>query len=188
MIVDKEILCPQCGLGDQVEKVSTIYLVGIGLNRHDRGADKIRRDIPFRLSQLSKNELQQLSRRLKPPSSGKQVFTRLVHPDLYLFVFGLIIPFFLYGIWTSQGVVFWPVTGFLGLLLSLYLWRRKAIMARFERQQAERRAASQRGERAVGQWMALYYCARDDGVFLPGEADLTPVEGMAAYFNEGTAR
>lgn len=173
--MQREIQCPQCGQSDQVEKVSTIYLYGIGLSQSPTDSP---RPANFKFDSFSKADLRALSRRLKPPASGKRAPTRPLHPDLVVLTFSLVTPIFLYGIYTSQKTSFLPVLAFLILLLGLYAWRRNSIVARFEKQQAARQAAQARVEQAIGRWMKLYYCARDDGVFLPGGAEITPADQM----------
>ncbi len=55
------------------------------------------------------------------------------------------------------------------------------MIARFEGQQASRLAADERIKRGIERWMKLYYCARDDGVFMPGGDKLIPADLMAGY-------
>jgi hypothetical protein len=39
-------------------------------------------------------------------------------------------------------------------------------------------------ERAMSRYESLYYCARDAGVFMPGQARLVPMEHMQAFLFE----
>ncbi len=55
------------------------------------------------------------------------------------------------------------------------------MIARFEGQQASRQAAEERIKRGIDRWMKLYYCARDDGVFMPGSDELIPADLMIGY-------
>ena len=177
------IKCPTCGQTDQVEKVSTLYLVGIGLNRQPQPGKAPLDLLPVNpwVSALPPAELAALARRLKPPSSGKQGFSRPLHPDMIVVVFSLVLPIFLYGMWTSQRPVLPVVIAILVCAYALYFWQRKAILARFQRNQASRQSAEERARRGVERWMSLYYCHRDDGVFPAHSGQLIPTDQMPGY-------
>jgi len=173
----KKLNCPVCGQSDQVEKASTLYLVGIGL---DQGQPQEQDSNPVQKRKPSPNQ-RALSRRLAPPASGKQVTTRPIHPDMVVAALSLIAPVFLYGILTSQRNMFLPVLAILAAFYGLYFWKRKTLISRFEAQQAARQAADARVKRSIERWMKLYYCARDDGVFEPGSHELVPADHIAGY-------
>ena len=179
-MINTEIRCPHCGETDMVEKVSTVYLMGIGLSQQ-AAKDEDQPAIPFKLSGLPESELRSLARRLKPPASSRRMPTRPLHPDLYVLTFSLVIPIFLYGIYSSQRASLLPILVFLAGLYSLYFWKRKPIVARFARRQAELQTTQQHLEGAIGRWMKLYYCARDDGVFEPGKPELTPADQLHSF-------
>jgi hypothetical protein len=174
----KEIQCPLCNQVDQVEKVSTIYLVGIGLKRQPVNSDIEAAPIKFKLIDLSEVELRALARRLKPPAATKRLPGRPLHPDLIVITFSLVFPIFIYGIIVSQPPSLLPVLIFLALVYGLYFWQRKAIVARFENRQAMERAADERVRQGIERWMKQYYCARDDGVFTPGDPDVIPADQL----------
>lgn len=54
-----------------------------------------------------------------------------------------------------------------------------------ERNQKKRReeaeAEKPQWERAMKRWNKLYYCMRDNGVFIPDEGEFVPVEQMEAH-------
>lgn len=175
----KKVNCPVCGQSDQVEKASTLYLIGIGLNQ-DQSQGQVSN--PNVRSKPTPSQ-RALSRRLAPPASGKQVIIRPIHPDMVVVAFSLIAPVFLYGILSSQRVMFLPVLAVLAIFYGFYFWKRKTMIARFEDQQASRQAADERVKRGVERWMKLYYCSRDDGLFVPGSDELVPVDQIAGYLN-----
>jgi hypothetical protein len=168
----RPINCPVCGLSDQVEKVSTIYMSGI--------ADKRSPEIG-QATNISRQKLRSLSRLLAPPSSGKSSPVRPVHPDIVLVVFSCVLPFFLYGIWQQQPGVLVPALLVLAGLYGLYFFKRNAIIAKFMREQDSQRQSQVRIERGIKTWMKLYYCERDEGVFLPGQDELVPPEQVMGY-------
>jgi hypothetical protein len=177
------VKCPGCGQFDQVEKVSTLYLVGIGLNRQPKSGEAPL-DLPPTnawVSALPPAELGALARRLKPPSSGKQAFSRPLHPDMVVIVFSLVLPVFLYGMWTSQRAVLPAALAVLAVAYALYFWKRKAIIARFQHNRNNRLSADERARRGVERWMKLYYCYRDDGVFPAQGGELIPADQMPGY-------
>jgi hypothetical protein len=171
--------CPQCEQDDQVEKVSTVYLVGIGLKRERKDNDTNSSTVAFKLD-LPEIELRRLARQLAPPASTRRLPSRPLHPDLIVLTFSLVIPIFVYGIYTSQAPVLLPVLIILTILYGFYFWKRKAIVARFDARQAVQRAADERVKFAIERWMKLYYCARDNVVFIPG-GEITPVEQFKEY-------
>jgi len=179
----KKITCPSCGKDEHVDKVSTIYLAGLGLNRRGFSDSHINEGglSNPQLIEIPAARLKALSRRLAPPSSRTQVPTRPVHPDLVVLALTLITPIFLSGIITSQAGMLLPVLAMLAGFYGFYFWKRKSMIAKFESQQRTRQEAEARIKRGIDRWMGLYYCAQDDGVFKPGEKELTPADLIAGY-------
>jgi hypothetical protein len=176
-------ICPACGQSTQVEKVSTLYMDAIGAGRlpavgrsEESGASAGRR-----LTGVPDREQRNLVRRLAPPSSGRRSLTRLVHPDQMVLSFSVMILVFVGLMLRSEPQLIWPVGGILILCYLLYLWRRPRIIERYEREVLSLRDNYLRTEAAVGVWMRLYYCGRDDGVFIPGEAELVPLDEMGDF-------
>jgi hypothetical protein len=180
--------CPACGLADRVEKVSTIYMDAIGAGRlptvRQGGAAGSKSG---RLTDLPDKELRSLIRRLAPPASRRKSMTRLIHPDQMILSFSVMILLFVLIMLRNQPRLLLPVGGILIVFYALYLFRRPALIRRYEGEirsfNDERRSV----EEAVGVWMKLYYCGRDDGVFLPGEEELIPLDNMASFLNERAA-
>ncbi len=173
----KQIVCPACGQADQVEKVSTLYLLGIGLKPPLSTGEAAPAVDTTGISFASRD----LSRKLAPPATSKQAPTRPLHPDMVVLTFSLIMPVLLYGVYTSQTVLLLPLLVVLAIAYGLYFWKRISILAKYERLQAERQAKEERIQRGVGRWMKLYYCARDDGIFEPGSDELIPVDFLPGY-------
>jgi hypothetical protein len=177
------IRCPVCNQSDLVEKVSTLYITGIGLNRSSRQVNPQpatqMADTPGDpIIGLSASELRLLSRRLKPPFSVKKVPFRSLHPDLVVLTFSLILPVFVYGIYTSQRSMLLPALIILAAFYATYFWRRKALIAKYESQLEASKAANRRVEQGISRWMKLYYCAREDVVFQPGTGKYVPTDQM----------
>jgi len=179
------VVCPGCGAPDQVEKVSTVYLLGIGLKQ--KIAEEKAQLTPVSINpvflEMPAEELRQLSRKLAPPSSNKVGFSRPIHPDVFVLTFSLILPFFLFGIYTSQRNVLLPMLAILAGFVAWYVWKRKAMIARYERQQTERKSAEERTKHGVERWLKLYYCLEDDSIFEKGSQDLTPASEIGRLLN-----
>jgi len=179
-----KIICPVCGQSDQVEKVSTIYLEGIRVNRLRFSKNSEGVSLPpsrQRLLKIPVQDLYSLSRKLAPPSSRKTMPTRPLHPDMVVIVFSGIVPIFLFGILNQQRSLFIPALIILVCFYGLYFYKREAVIAKYEHEKATKQEAQTRIERGIESWMRLYYCARDEGVFLPDERELIPVDRMIGY-------
>jgi hypothetical protein len=125
---------------------------------------------------MTTSDIRQLSRRLKPPDSGKKPPLQPIHPDLVLIAFSLFAPFFLYQILRNQPNSFLPIMLILAAFYALYFWKRKNILDKFEHQKMERHAQDERVKMAIQRWMRLYYCPQEDIIFEAGEADAVPVD------------
>lgn len=174
------VVCPVCGQGDQVEKVSTLYLAGIEARRLSKASEASLAQILDR-GVFTAQELSRLSQRLSPPASGKKEFSRPLHPDLMVLVFSCIAPIFLYGILAQQSGWLLPILGLLALMYGVYFYQRKALIARYESRRAAQHGEQAQIEKGIAIWMKLYYCAREDGVFLPGKKECIAVDQMMGY-------
>ena len=103
---------------------------------------------------------------------------------MVVFTFSLILPVFVFGIYTSQRNLFFPALIFLAFFYGIYFWRRKSMVARFENQLKASREENRRVERGISRWMKLYYCARDDVVFQPGTGKYVPTDQMPGFLNQ----
>ncbi len=189
-----EITCPVCGSADRVEKVSTLYLVGVELRRKsgNQAAVEANTEGPARRAtelllarQRAQPGVEPLQRKLTPPSSGQAALTRPIHPDLAVLAFSLIAPVFLYGIVTSQPGTLPAVLGLLVICYGLYFWQRRKLIDRFEADQARRKQDKLRTARAVERWMKLYYCANEELVFDPTSGESAPVDQMMGLVWQG---
>ncbi len=178
------VICPACGRYDQVEKVSTLYLRGAGLGRgrlHSRSGTEAGPDPGWPLT-LSPAEFKRLSRQLSPPS-GKSSLTRPIHPDIVILFFTAVLPFFLAGVYTTQPGYFLPLVVLVAAGYGLYFLLRRRILLRFQAQLDLRQAEIQRIRNGIETWMQLYYCVRDQGVFLPKDETVTPLDQLSTYLS-----
>jgi len=179
----KPVACPLCDQTDQVEKVSTIYLNGIGLGRRPNPETPQSDELIFNpeLKSLPPAHLRELGRRLAPLSGQTQALTRPIHPDMVVLALTLIAPVFLFGILNSQTSMLLPVIILLAAFYGFYWWKRKDLVAKYNRQLAARKTGNERIQRGIQRWMTLYYCLRDDVVFEPRSGGTTPADQIAGY-------
>lgn len=172
------VLCPSCRQADQVEQVSRLYIAG--LSRAHASSDPPAQEMKLKIQGLTPEQLKALARRLKPPTGGKEA-ARPLHPDWVVAGFSLVVPFFFYGIYTSQPHNFYQFLALLTLAYGAYFWQRRKLIARYQAALDKRQAAAQRVKQGIEKWMKLYYCAREDGIFLPGFSELIPLDQLHWY-------
>lgn len=184
--MSQPMICPDCRQADQVEKVSTIYVLGVEKKWRARNTRAPTDDPapPARsalVEAMAPEALQALTRRLAPPAAKKEVPMRSIHPDLVVLTLSLVAPIFLYNIAFTQLNMLPLALAVLACFYGYYFWQRNTILARFQAQQDAQQAAAKRIQRGIQRWMKLYYCAREDGVFEPGNEALTPADQIAGY-------
>ena len=173
------VLCPSCRQADQVEQVSRLYIAG--LSRAHPSSGQPAEEMKLHIQGLTPEHLRALSRRLKPPAGGKEASARPLHPDWVVAGFSLVVPFFFYGIYTSQPQNFFQFLALLTLAYGVYFWQRRKLIARYQAALAKRQAATEMVKKGIEKWMKLYYCAREDGIFLPGSGEMLPLDQMHWY-------
>jgi hypothetical protein len=158
-----------------VEKVSTLYLTGIGLR--DKAGDGQAPHIEVK----PKPGSPALSKKLVPPASKQAAFSRPVQPDLAMLAFSAILPVFLFGIWNSQRTLLLPVLGILVIFYGLFFWQRKKLLVRYQQNVAARLASEERIKKGIGLWMKMYYCAEDEVVFEPGKGEPVSIDLLPGF-------
>lgn len=195
-MAETPIACPKCGRADAVRKVTSIVsdgtvltdMSGLGFVPSERGGELV----GILGSSTSRSVLVE---RLSPPRDpakpsgyswvGLFLFTRL---GLALFTvaimlatvacsFPLLIPIYR----EDPFLIFIPITIFAIVVVLLLRWivtslRRDGGTTREKRSDFPLRY--QKWEHANERWQQLYYCYRDDGVFLPARTILVPVAQM----------
>ena len=202
------LACPQCGLTDKAEKVTAIIA---GQTHDVRGASldsQVYVDaegrthyreytVPYTGTQASV-----LAQRLLPPkkpSVGSNSCAQLFACGLF-FVAGAILcsalpgllliiapspsgrsgDFLLTNLFGIMMIgTFIAFSAFLAGVAGVAVWR--TSNANYKKQVAQVQAEIPRWEHAMQRWSALYYCARDDGVFIPSENTFVPIAQMMDY-------
>ena len=181
----EQLNCPKCGQVDMVQKVSAIYSGGITTS--SLSGSSVGGAVPIGKGQISvgggyttlKGGSQSLlSQRLTQPQmpSAEGMSGNAIGCGTILFCSGIII---LGVIFFVGGIMSWII---LPLVL---IFAGSAILIVSYNAAKERiaKANSQmpQWEKAMAIWNALYFCARDDGVFDPNERVFIPIHQLMDY-------
>jgi hypothetical protein len=201
--------CPLCKRNDQVEKISAILHKQTSQSDGFIPQQKIYTDsqghtysrtvnVPVQTVQAST-----LARRLVPPPPPPTKPTS--RPIVVLLIFAIILAVvgvcgFIFAVMgyisstssyyqsgaLSSSVITALVCGFTPFLVSvgmfvLWYFLRKKDQERLRLEQSAINDAYQRWQQARARWEKLYYCGRDDIVFIPGEKTSATVADMIAY-------
>jgi hypothetical protein len=168
--------CPRCGEVDMVMKVSALYEYGFSPQVYQKliptppGTDWP----PF-LKAETKLVQSELSKKLSPPAKPKYRFS--ISWGSVLIALILLIPGFIFSLF-PQWLLFSLLLLAVGTIIAVWIiWHRpKDRVAHGE--------AVERWERAIAMWSRLYYCARDDIVFIPGQSRSVSAHSMMALLYE----
>lgn len=209
-LVSSQSACPICGEKDQVQKVSGLVLSDPAFAQHLRAPDKPR--IPsfeeyFR-SQQTSTPITALTQKKKP--FGIFLFLTLYcfGQAAYLLILAVMLAYsqateYMQGInylpFAIIGFIFFVALGFLFAVLAgrarryntalisaplsvaqVPLTKTELIRSNYE---AMAQSRMQAWNLAMKKWELLYYCKRDNIVFIPGKGEHAPIAGMLAYIN-----
>jgi hypothetical protein len=186
-MVEKTPTCPHCEKSDQVIKVNRIYMESIS-NQPLTDESIIPRVLnwPENKKSTSFRTLaeQHFLKNFKPPSNQPTV-VRPVSPDQVVLLFSVVAVFILYQIFQTQPVYLPVSIGVLIVFYAVYFLGRKRILQKFQVQNDTDGSTARKYENAVGRWMSLYYCIRDNGVFDPKQKNWVQLEDLDRYLMEG---
>jgi hypothetical protein len=206
MVSNQRVVCPKCQRSDSLQKVTTIVARGTKVIE-ERGGIHIDTDygmdvIPLTYSSVARSNL---ARKLAAPE--KPLPTRSYGCIAALFISrlgaGLIVCVMLIGLffcsfpflaatYAQNNSLFIGILvagfGIIGLILfsSIRAGWRQARLTSEQRNSYDARV--QAWEDSYERWQHLYYCFRDDGVFLPGQSSFVPVNQMSDYLKAETRR
>jgi hypothetical protein len=180
--------CPQCGLPDNTVKVSRIYIEALESFRSKEAkpllASIMSDPRQLEASGLLKTQaLRSLVRSFGPPSGQRQII-RPVDPKLVMVGFTLMALFFMVQIYLTQRELFLPVLVLVLLFYLGYAVFRNQIHAKYEKQVQQNVDIKTSYEAAIGKWMQLYYCIRDEIVFDPRTGSVMALDAMEVYLFE----
>ena len=173
-------VCPICQLSEPVLKVSLVYVSGITEPANRSPQDRARLEAVFGKDVKSAAEIRQTVHLFGPPAGRTQI-TRPIHPDMYMVVLAAIAIVILLNTFMTQRAFFWAILGISLVFGVVYLFTRSRVLEVFSRRQEAAAAEKAAVNRAVGDWMKLYYCSQDGCVFDPRRSDTAPVEDLQGY-------
>lgn len=178
--------CPTCGQMDMVQKVSAIYSTGISSGSFagpSTGAALMAdgtATLVGGITSLKGTSQTALSRRLAPPEQPTYRPFSWFAVCIALVSFLIAMPFAFLGIILQSGSDLFVALLFgsigVGIIYAAY--------AGVNNRKASARAAMPIWNKAMERWYALYYCARDDIVFVPGEGRSGHAEGLRSLLYE----
>jgi hypothetical protein len=183
----KKFTCPVCGCEEKTFKVSDIYIQSLVRLKQGDGAeapiiDLLQQEIPIERRDKLKGSryYRQLMESFAPPQ-GESTATRAINPDWVAFAMLLISLFFLYQIFTTQYGAFWYMVAMTVIAFGAFFFFRRRLQTRYQAQKNEENSQSGLVEKAVGQWMKLYYCAADNVVFGLKKDESVSIDQMRPY-------
>ena len=206
MVSNQRVVCPKCQRSDNIQKVTVIVAQGTKVIE-ERGGIDINTDygmdvLPLTYSSVARSNL---ARKLAAPE--KPLPTRTYGCIAALFISrlgaGLVVCVMLMGLffcsfpilaatYAQNNSLFVGVLvagfGLLGLILFSSIragWRQIRLTSE---QRNSYDARVQVWEDSRKRWQQLYYCFRDDGVFLPGQSSFIPINQMSDYLKAATRR
>lgn len=167
------IICPQCRQSDKTYKVSLLYLEGTERINHRETQNQpelsaLLKDLAPGNGRLPAQSqlVARLVKSFTPPQGEKRVMRHL-NPDSTVIFFGLFMLIILYQVAMNRS----PQAPVLAVLLTggllAYLLARKTVVQRYAERVHRDQEENARVERAIGVWMRLHFCGRDQCVFDP---------------------
>lgn len=176
--------CPVCNESDLVFKARQLYIECLDKMKAWETAETPELD---RFLKESGNEgktkaetrkiISDLARQFEPPS-GKPQTLRSISPDMVMVVFAAVAIFFLYQIYITQRPVFWFMLAIFGVLYASYFIFHKTIIARYKSQKSMDSGSAEVIQKAIGKWMKVSYCLRDNVVFGIQKGESVPLEEL----------
>lgn len=197
--------CPKCGKGDAVRKVSAVVNAGVSSGSY---SGHVWTDEGFDSVSLTGRTQTTTSRLLSPPKEPSSVtwLGRILTGwglGFLLFIGGgclcVLVPSLLlvgpsllaelaaepvdYGAYGVAGLATVPFLLIIPLLSVFVQGALPLLVGNRMRRSKQRKypIEKERWERAVARWQRLYYCFRDDGVFIPGETPFMPIDSMQEF-------
>ena len=206
MVSNQRVVCPKCKRSDNIQKVTAIVTQGTGVIEEHGGIDidtEYGMDvIPLTYSSVARSNL---ARKLAAPEKPLQSKSYGCIAALFISRLGIalvvsmiLVALFLCSFPFLAATYAQNNTLFIGILIAgfgiigLVLFSSIRAGWRQLRSASEQRkfhdARVQAWEVSYKRWQQLYYCFRDDGVFLPGQSSFVPVNQMSDYLKAASER
>jgi hypothetical protein len=193
------IVCPKCGRADAIRKVaSTVDEGTIYTDSNRLGMSISGDDTRFYTGYGRSVSHTELASALASPQKPTQPFRRGwsgVFPNFHWNCAGSILGLMIVGAMCSFPLffttyrenpllIFVPVSIilFAAIILTRWAWMSSRRETKtLNEAQADYPLQVEAWKRALERWEQLYYCHRDDGVFIPAQTQLIPVNEMRAF-------
>jgi hypothetical protein len=194
------VVCPKCGRADAIRKVTSIVSAGttqyqsVGYGTADIQGETHYVDTLSHGSASTglANRLSAPRRPGKPSDFGcaAVLLTMRVGMSLVvLVVIGVVsfcsLPLLYESVYRdSNWLILVPILIFAGAVIRLLWWIGSNVVREVSTIRHNRLnypSEVERWERAMERWRELYYCYRDDGVFIPAQTRFIPVEQLRAF-------
>jgi hypothetical protein len=170
-----------------VYKISQIYLESLMRLKQGEKAeapiiDKFKAEVPEEQlkHEQGKDYYRDVVQVFKPPQGTSQSL-RAVNPDWVAGIVALASFFFLAQIYNNNRSVFWYMVLMVAVGYGLFFLFHNKIKAKFEKERSKELNTKQAAEKAVGKWMKLYYCTKDNVVFGAKKDESAPLEEFREY-------
>ncbi|MBE2183482.1 MAG: hypothetical protein IAE89_08665 [Anaerolineae bacterium] len=196
---ESKLVCPKCGQADAVRKVTSIINDGTTHTESNRiGMSISGNDTAFYSglgNSVSHTGLASALAAPKKPSQPSRKGLSAIFPSFRLTCTGSILGLIMLSVVCSFPalyptyrenplLIFIPVVIFVvaAIVLMRWVWLSKRRETQILREgDTHYSLEMEQWKRALARWEELYYCYRDDGVFLPNHAVFVPIARMKQY-------
>lgn len=190
----KREICPKCGQEDATFYVRKLYLESLSFVKpgDETATPDLDRFFEFNgfaneSSAKKRHIVEDLIKSFAPPS-GKPELLKTISPDMMVVIFSAVALFILYQIYATQYPIFFYTLGLFLAFLASYIIFHKKIIARYKNQRDLDTSSKEVIEKAVGKWMKLSYCSRDNVIFGEKKAECVPLDEMNSYLLKSSVK
>lgn len=197
--MDPHVQCPRCGQSDAIAKVTAIVADGTNLAETGTlGMPLLANDSSLLGFWGTSTSRSTLASQLAPPAKpskpigyGWAIILLIARSTLAVIVLlmtsavaALTFPFLVTVYRQNPVLALIPVVGIIIGSLLLLRWIVVSLIrdvGKANNQSSAYAVEIEAWQRAMSRWKALYYCSRDDGVFLPSQSVLVPLSQMKPF-------
>jgi hypothetical protein len=180
--MNEDLKCPKCRQIDMVQKLSVLYEGGIAKIQYQAWVPPPPGSkLPPILTKREGTNQTALSARFAPPPqpSVKTVKAPPLNSRYKFLALGLFLISLVLSFTSNYILVSYIILASAVIPLVIGLMKREE-----ERNRIWRENVVPRWERAMSKWNSLFYCARDDGVFIPKDGNWVSAENIETFLWE----
>lgn len=186
-MAENKKICPKCGQEDLVFKVRVVYLESLEKLKNWESSKTPELDRFLKESGQSEKPKAEMNKVIRDlvqqfgPPSGKPQTLRSISPDMVVVVFSALALFILYQIYLTQPEIFWYMLALFAIFLATFFIFHKSIISRFQKQKSMDTGSIEVIQKAIGKWMKVSYCLRDNLIFEPGKTETAPLNELTRF-------